>query len=109
MLPGDVEASFPNIERAVAEIIAAGSVPLTFGGHTTKMPYGHRGGNQPVKDLATGKVLITAQNHGFDQEVSQQVEYQMRLFFLCQFVQNQEYLCLLMLAESLVLELGLGW
>lgn len=30
--PGDVETSFPNIERAVAEILAAGSVPLTFGG-----------------------------------------------------------------------------
>ncbi|MBL0939667.1 MAG: glutamine-hydrolyzing carbamoyl-phosphate synthase small subunit [Gemmatimonadaceae bacterium] len=38
---------------------------LTFGGHTIKMPYGHRGGNQPVKDLETGKVLITSQNHGF--------------------------------------------
>lgn len=38
---------------------------LTFGGHTVKMPYGHRGGNQPVKDLETGKVLITSQNHGF--------------------------------------------
>jgi carbamoyl-phosphate synthase small subunit len=38
---------------------------LSFGGHTEKMPFGHRGGNQPVKDLATGKVLITAQNHGF--------------------------------------------
>ncbi len=38
---------------------------LSFGGRTEKMPYGHRGGNQPVKDLATGKVLITSQNHGF--------------------------------------------
>lgn len=38
---------------------------LTFGGHTVKMPFGHRGGNQPVKDLATGQVLITSQNHGF--------------------------------------------
>ncbi|MDQ6610813.1 MAG: glutamine-hydrolyzing carbamoyl-phosphate synthase small subunit [Gemmatimonadota bacterium] len=38
---------------------------LSFGGRTVKMPYGHRGGNHPVKDLATGKVLITAQNHGF--------------------------------------------
>ncbi len=38
---------------------------LTFGGRTEKMPFGHRGGNQPVKDLETGKVLITAQNHGF--------------------------------------------
>jgi carbamoyl-phosphate synthase small subunit len=38
---------------------------LAFGGQTAKMPYGHRGGNHPVKDLATGRVLITTQNHGF--------------------------------------------
>ncbi len=38
---------------------------LTFGAQTVKMPYGHRGGNHPVKELATGKVLITSQNHGF--------------------------------------------
>ncbi len=38
---------------------------LTFGGSTFKLPYGHRGGNHPVKDLKTGKVLITTQNHGF--------------------------------------------
>lgn len=38
---------------------------LTFGAETVKMPYGHRGGNHPVKELATGRVLITSQNHGF--------------------------------------------
>jgi len=38
---------------------------LAFGGTTMKLPYGHRGGNHPVKDLATGRVLITTQNHGF--------------------------------------------
>lgn len=38
---------------------------LAFGGETVKLPYGHRGGNQPVRDLATGHVLITSQNHGF--------------------------------------------
>ena len=38
---------------------------LTFGGSTEKMPYGHRGGNHPVRDIETGRVLITAQNHGF--------------------------------------------
>jgi carbamoyl-phosphate synthase small subunit len=36
-----------------------------FGGRTFKLKFGHRGGNQPVKDLITGKVAITAQNHGF--------------------------------------------
>ena len=38
---------------------------LTLGGKTRKMERGHRGGNQPVKDLTTGKVEITSQNHGF--------------------------------------------
>jgi len=38
---------------------------LAFGGETVKLPYGHRGGNHPVRDLTTGQVLITSQNHGF--------------------------------------------
>lgn len=36
-----------------------------FGGETYKLLFGHRGGNQPIKDLATGTVEITAHNHGF--------------------------------------------
>jgi carbamoyl-phosphate synthase small subunit len=73
--PGDPEA-VAYAPAAVREIAAAG-VPifgiclghqilgLTYGGRTFKLPYGHRGGNHPVKDLLTGKVLITSQNHGF--------------------------------------------
>ena len=38
---------------------------LALGGRTYKLARGHRGANQPVKDLATGKVAITSQNHGF--------------------------------------------
>ena len=38
---------------------------LALGAKTEKMPKGHRGANHPVKDLATGKVEITSQNHGF--------------------------------------------
>jgi carbamoyl-phosphate synthase small subunit len=38
---------------------------LALGGRTYKLPFGHHGGNQPVKDLITGRVEITAQNHGF--------------------------------------------
>ena len=73
--PGDPAA----IEYAPATIrtIAEQGVPmfgiclghqllgLTFGASTVKMPYGHRGGNHPVRDLETGKILITSQNHGF--------------------------------------------
>lgn len=73
--PGDPEA----VEYApdTVKAIASRGVPifgiclghqilgLTFGGHTVKMPYGHRGGNHPVKELSTGRVLITSQNHGF--------------------------------------------
>ena len=36
-----------------------------LGGTTFKLKFGHRGGNQPVKNIETGKVSITAQNHGF--------------------------------------------
>ncbi|MDY0008190.1 MAG: glutamine-hydrolyzing carbamoyl-phosphate synthase small subunit [Bdellovibrionales bacterium] len=38
---------------------------LALGGQTRKLPFGHRGGNHPVKDLETGMVEITSQNHGF--------------------------------------------
>jgi len=38
---------------------------LALGGKTFKLKFGHRGANQPVKDLKTGKVAITSQNHGF--------------------------------------------
>ena len=38
---------------------------LSQGGQTTKLKYGHRGGNQPVKDLAGGRTYITSQNHGY--------------------------------------------
>ncbi|MDQ2890097.1 MAG: glutamine-hydrolyzing carbamoyl-phosphate synthase small subunit [Gemmatimonadota bacterium] len=73
--PGDPDA----IEYAPAMVrdIASSGTPmfgiclghqliaLAYGGATTKMPYGHRGGNHPVVDVATGRVLITSQNHGF--------------------------------------------
>jgi carbamoyl-phosphate synthase small subunit len=73
--PGD-PAAVSYAPRAVKEIAAKG-VPifgiclghqilgLTFGADTVKMPYGHRGGNHPVREIHTGRVLITSQNHGF--------------------------------------------
>jgi len=38
---------------------------LALGGKTTKLKFGHHGGNQPVKNLDSGKICITSQNHGF--------------------------------------------
>ncbi|WP_138418917.1 carbamoyl phosphate synthase small subunit [Aquibacillus sediminis] len=40
-------------------------VALAYGAQTKRLPYGHRGSNHPVKDLITGKVVITSQNHGY--------------------------------------------
>ncbi|WP_416150536.1 carbamoyl phosphate synthase small subunit [Salipaludibacillus sp. HK11] len=40
-------------------------IALAHGAKTKKMPFGHRGGNHPVKDIITGKVTITSQNHGY--------------------------------------------
>lgn len=44
---------------------------LATGADTHKLKYGHRGGNHPVKDLATGRVYITSQNHGYVVDVDQ--------------------------------------
>lgn len=73
--PGDPEAVTyaPAAIRQIAEkhvpmfgiCLGHQLLGITFGGRTAKMPFGHRGGNQPVKDLETGQVLITSQNHGF--------------------------------------------
>ena len=73
--PGDPAAV--SYAPGIIKAIAAENVPifgiclghqllgLTFGGSTAKMSYGHRGGNHPVRELDTGHVLITSQNHGF--------------------------------------------
>ena len=72
--PGD-PAALPYIVKTVQGLI--GRVPIfgiclghqmlgqALGGKTYKLKFGHHGGNQPVKDLKTGKVAISVQNHGF--------------------------------------------
>ncbi|MDD3180834.1 MAG: glutamine-hydrolyzing carbamoyl-phosphate synthase small subunit [Opitutaceae bacterium] len=72
--PGDPSA-LPYIHKTVTELlphypifgICLGHQMIThaLGGTTFKLKFGHRGGNQPVKNLETGGVSITAQNHGF--------------------------------------------
>lgn len=73
--PGDPEPLTYAVE-AVSKLVTHG-IPMfgiclghqilgqALGGKTFKLKFGHRGGNQPVQDLETGKVEITSQNHGF--------------------------------------------
>ena len=73
--PGD-PASMTQVVEEIRRVVQAG-VPTfgicfghqllgrAFGGTTYKLPFGHRGGNQPVKDLLKGAVEITSHNHGF--------------------------------------------
>ena len=61
MVKGVLDAGVPTFGICLGHQILA----LALGARTYKMPLGHRGGNQPVKDLETGKVEITSQNHGF--------------------------------------------
>ncbi len=70
-----IKQNMPYAHKTVADLM--GKKPIfgiclghqilgfAFGGSTFKLKFGHRGANQPVKDLHTGKVAITAQNHGF--------------------------------------------
>ena len=74
--PGDPEPCDYAI-RAIRELLATGNIPvfgiclghqlmgLAAGARTVKMKFGHHGANHPVKDLDTGRVVITSQNHGF--------------------------------------------
>jgi carbamoyl-phosphate synthase small subunit len=60
-------AERPSADRFAIMGICLGHqlLGLALGGKTYKLKFGHRGGNHPVKDLTTGKIEITSQNHGF--------------------------------------------
>jgi carbamoyl-phosphate synthase small subunit len=66
-LPGTIDTLRGLIGRKPLFGICLGHqlLALACGGRTYKLPYGHRGGNQPVKDLIADDVLITAHNHGY--------------------------------------------
>src|SRR5258708_38646435 len=74
--PGDPAATGEYAVPVIRDIIEAGTplvgiclghqlLALALGGKTKKMALGHRGANHPVKELATGRVEISSQNHGF--------------------------------------------
>ncbi|MGZ9096969.1 MAG: glutamine-hydrolyzing carbamoyl-phosphate synthase small subunit [Micavibrio sp.] len=74
--PGDPAATGQYAVPTIQKLLESGKplfgiclghqlLALALGGKTRKMHLGHRGANQPVKDLTTGKVEITSQNHGF--------------------------------------------
>jgi len=69
--PAGVAGVVENIRELLGKVPIFGiclghqMLGLAYGGSTYKLKFGHRGGNQPVKDLTTGKVEITSQNHGF--------------------------------------------
>ena len=73
--PGDPAENveiIENIKKLVGKLPIFGIclghqlLSLAMGGKTKKMKYGHRGANQPVKNLATGRVYISSQNHGYE-------------------------------------------
>lgn len=78
--PGD-PAAMMNVVGEIRKLISS-KTPIfgiclghqllgeAFGGKTYKLKFGHRGGNQPIKDLTTGKIEITAHNHGFAVDAS---------------------------------------
>lgn len=72
--PGDPKAMMPQLEELKKIIEAYPTmgiclghqlISLIFGCDTERLPYGHRGSNHPVKDMRTGKVYLTSQNHGY--------------------------------------------
>ncbi|HMR32962.1 MAG TPA: glutamine-hydrolyzing carbamoyl-phosphate synthase small subunit [Geminicoccaceae bacterium] len=93
--PGDPAATGEYAVPEIAKLVDSGKpvfgiclghqmLGIALGARTEKMPHGHHGANHPVKDLTTGKVEITSQNHGFaiaDGDLPPEVEVTHRSLF----------------------------
>jgi len=69
--PKDIPEAVEEIKKLIGKKPITGIclghqlIALAMGGDTEKLKFGHRGANHPVKDLKTGRVMITSQNHGY--------------------------------------------
>src|SRR5699024_2148818 len=69
--PADLEDIVENVKEMIGKRPIVGIclghqiLARALGGDTSKLKFGHRGGNHPVKDLEEGKIFITSQNHGY--------------------------------------------
>ena len=75
--PGDPETIAPIVQKNILYALENNTplwgiclgnqiLALSVGGKTKKMPYGHRGVNQPCQEISTGKCIVTSQNHGYE-------------------------------------------
>lgn len=69
--PKDLGPAIEEIKKLIGEKPITGIclghqlLALALGGNTDKLKFGHRGANHPVKDMKTGRIMITSQNHGY--------------------------------------------
>ncbi|RWZ58788.1 carbamoyl phosphate synthase small subunit [Halobacillus fulvus] len=86
--PKDVSELLPKIKDVLDAYPAFGIcmghqvIALAYGANTKKLPFGHRGANHPVKDLATGRVFLSSQNHNYvvDEASLEETSLSMRFY-----------------------------
>ena len=73
--PADIPEAIDTVRRLLGQVSIFGIclghqlISLACGARTFKLKFGHRGSNHPVKNLSTGRVEITAQNHGYSVDI----------------------------------------